>query len=212
MGRDEAIVSTHPTSNPIFIHTRQCLGYHHRQNDDIGVYALNLNPTMVMFNSISHTQHDASVPSSWLHGMRSFHLLVLEGRRPLHHQRWWCSFASFRKDCNSISYKKVSHPCLGRHVGNSASFLVWLRYSHTHSHPFSSFLAWFRLQRVVFVTVPNEFETWYTRKLPLMMRYTRKLPLTYCIGWRLNVRVFQMSWQCQVSPFAQRLPRRRQQK
>ena len=64
MGRDVAIVLVHPTSNAIFIHTRQCLGYQHRQNDDISVYALNLNPTMVMFNGISHTQHDASVPSS----------------------------------------------------------------------------------------------------------------------------------------------------
>jgi len=64
MGRDVAVVLAHPTSNPIFIHTRQCLGYYHRQNDDISVYALNLNPTMVMFNSISYTQHDASAPSS----------------------------------------------------------------------------------------------------------------------------------------------------
>jgi len=40
MGRDVAdVVLAHSIGNPIFIHTRQCLGYHHHQNDDISVYA-----------------------------------------------------------------------------------------------------------------------------------------------------------------------------
>ena len=133
----------------------------------------------------------------------SFDLFVLEGRRPFHHQWLLASFPRFGGTAPEYETGSwIAHPRLRRRVGNSASFLVWLRHSPHVLTPFSSFIAWCRLQRIVFLTVPNEIETWYTRKLPL----------TYCIEWRLGGLVFQMSWQCQVSPFTQCLPCRGQQK
>jgi len=101
---------------------------------------LNLNPTMVTFRSRCHMQHDASVPYG---GMESQAFVFLSWKADDHftisdYQLVWLVLEGLHQHCRQ-EYE-IAHPCLGRHVGNIASFLVWLRYSSTRIRtPFPRF-------------------------------------------------------------------------